>query len=93
MYYDESVDVDGGGVMEFMLFVYLIGDLSGGEMVFYDRRKVVVEVVFMVGMVFFYVYGVWCLLYEVKFVMKGVKYVLCLDVVFVWRDEDFILKY
>lgn len=76
--------MDGGGVIEFMLFIYLIGGLSGGEMVFYERWKVVVEVVLVVGLVFFYIYGVCCLLYEVKFVFKGVKYVLCFDVVFVW---------
>lgn len=82
-HYDESVDVDGGGATEFTLLVYLTGDLSGGETVFYDRRKVVAEVAPTAGMALFHVHGARCLLHEAKSVMKGVKYVLRSDVVFV----------
>lgn len=81
-HYDESVDMDGGGATEFTLLVYLTGNLSGGETVFYDRRKVVAEVAPVAGMALFHVHGARCLLHEAKPVMKGVKYVLRSDVVF-----------
>lgn len=81
-HYDESVDIDGAGATEFTLLVYLTGSLSGGETVFYDRRKVVAEVAPAAGMALFHIHGARCLLHEAKSVLKGVKYVLRSDVVF-----------
>ncbi|XP_024360139.1 uncharacterized protein [Physcomitrium patens] len=81
-HYDESVDMDGGGATEFTLLIYLTGGLSGGETVFYERRKVVAEVAPVAGLALFHIHGARCLLHEAKPVLKGVKYVLRSDVVF-----------